>query len=97
MSRSEEYGPWVAHDGGGCPLPLGTMVQCTFETWPFSYITPEGASPVRGGRCWDWRHWLCEQPDGSLVARIVSYRVRKPRGMAVLEHLVAEIATEDAA
>lgn len=84
------WGPWIEHDGRGCPC-VGMYAQVVFwykiKKAPSHYVRisdkslegivsrdPKGAS----GNSWDWRR-------GNPVER---YRIRKPRGMEVLERAV---------
>lgn len=91
---SEEWSNWFLHDGKGCPC-AGCMVEAVFERATYSVIT---YSVVRtridppelfiagsgGGQSWDWSNW----PKHS---RILRYRIRKPRGLTILENLIADL------
>jgi len=73
------WGPWIKHDGTGCPLPVGTLVMVRFEVAPDDFRQREIF--VKGGLSWDWTWWLNEHPHAlARVARIVAYRL--PRSAA---------------
>jgi len=74
----QEWGPWVIHDGKGCPVRRGTIVEVVCED-RFGY-TMRHVSCVDGGAysSWDWSHY----PE---LKRILRYRERKPRGLSLLE------------
>ncbi len=70
---SEEWGPWIEHDGGPRPVPRGTFCHAVFATGSH-LIGPvgvgyngEGVTP--DGKPWGW------------PSRIIRYRVRKPRAL----------------
>lgn len=90
---AEEWGPWIEHDGRGCPLPSGTVVQVVFEEAPGDYTRPlVGVVQANGGYSWDWRLWGKLAPDGTgIVSRIIRYRVRKPRALAQLRDMVESL------
>ena len=91
---SEEWGPWVEHDGGTCPVPVGTIVHLQYE------------EPVPR---WVAASYSCEwQPDGTIIAviligsdqhwirtpdliTVLRYRVRKPKGLAICEHILRRV------
>ena len=84
-----EWGPWIEHDGKGCPC-VGQYVQTErlkkIENWVGSSATiVDGKFTwgiARGGKSWFWENgWT----------RIIRYRIRKPRGLTVLENLIADL------
>lgn len=86
----EEWGPWVEHDGKGCPV-VGCYVGCEVDrdiivamcdakvTGPRSF---EAIVRSDKGRSWWW---------SSGFVRILRYRVRKPKGIKVLEGLIQNL------
>lgn len=83
----EEWGPWIEHDGKGCPC-RGMWVECQFDD-----LRPNIEGVARGddvdGTCgWYWRN-------KNRVAVFVRYRVRKPRGLKILEQLLADLPATD--
>lgn len=79
----EEWGPWIDHDGKGCPC-VGMMVhvvlvnQFGFEK---EMIVIAGSM---GGESWEW-------VNAPKYKRIIRYRIRKPKGMAILEGILRDI------
>lgn len=85
---SDEWGPWIEHDGRGCPVPTGTVVQGvgrdgSVEVWAAGMVAihPNG---LRDG--WSWRGSHFEHP-----LDVMRYRIRKPRGLLILESLLADL------
>lgn len=75
--NDEAWGPWVVHDGRGCPLPTGTIVEVVIED-RFGFAMREigcVSGDVRSS--WNWRFY-------PKLKRIIRYRQRKPGGMALL-------------
>ena len=72
------WGPWVQHDGIGCPVRPGTIVEAVSED-RFGY-TMRHVATVEGGAysSWDWSFY----PE---LKRILRYREKKPRGIGILE------------
>lgn len=90
----EEWGPWIEHDGSGCPVPMGYYVQCETKR-PITGLPPnyrKVSERIFEGRIgkhklgendnsWNWRkgNW------------IIRYRIRKPRGLTILESLLTDL------
>lgn len=78
MTEKEQWGPWVRHDGNGYPCP-GAWVHLKFK----SGVTDEGRAgvfefgdPEVVGSSWHW---------GTGWDEIARYRIRKPRGLTILD------------
>lgn len=88
----EQWGPWINHDGKGCPC-VGEYVQANFTC----LHTPifEGGTKIgnlwegvaTGIDCWDW---AARQQ----LTKFTRYRIRKPKGLTVLESILAEVETK---
>lgn len=82
-----EWGPWQEHDGKGCPC-AGQWVHVVSDEG----TEIEGIAGLRDGACtraglpWD-ASW-CWHP---AAQKIIRYRIRHPKGMAILEQLLADI------
>lgn len=75
--NGEAWGPWVVHDGRGCPVAAGTIVEVVCrDGFGFDQRVMGCAS---GGEesSWDWSHY-------PRLKKIIRYRVKRPRGMAML-------------
>lgn len=84
---SEEWGPWIEHDQSGIPVPIGTIVHRVFD------------EPVKAGDAVgnvEYIDAVREDERGSwsgnpYAVQVIRYRIRKPRGMEVLEALLANL------
>lgn len=85
-----EWGPWIDHDGKGCPLPVGTVVEGRFE-WKVGHFVHEIYVLTDKTPSWDWRNWGRPYGDGRLVMALRRYRVRKPRALLDLIDLVENL------
>ncbi len=98
----EEWGPWIGHDGKGCPV-RGMMVQCVWlpledieeyisEDGEVSFVVPDDAGSNIDDTSWIWRI-VDGQPEcyNSLIAPIIRYRIRRPRGLTLLRHLIEDL------
>ena len=84
-----DWGPWIEHDGKGCPC-VGRYVQReyaqpTTNFWGRKDTICEGRFAwgiAENGHSWMWA------PGWNPIIR---YRVRKPRGMTILEQLLQDL------
>lgn len=88
----EQWGPWVNHNGLGCPEEvIGRMTQCEGIRDKLVFLFRD--CPAHR----NWLGWFSATygkpvPDGSGTwDSVIRYRVRKPRGMSRLEEIITEI------
>lgn len=94
---SEEWGPWIEHDGKGCPC-VGKWVQsykvsiseCGCFSNGLRHITSEGIAGISPWN-WDWSQSGKIAPNGKVASKIIRYRIRRPKGMAILNAILADI------
>lgn len=93
----EEWGPWIEHDGRGCPC-VGEMVHVVVRSedgrdpksggWKGAYteLNPwEAIGVAENGGSWCWNHgW---HP-------VDRYRIRKPKGLKILEELLVDLPND---
>ena len=104
----DEWGPWIKHDGNGCPIDV--MGQ-TAELW----WRPEDGDDQNwrtavlfiddlNASCASWHaakyegrgfsmHW--REFHSSMAYWVDHYRIRKPRGMAILESILADTPEQE--
>lgn len=100
MNSDHDFGPWIDHDGLGCPVPAGTVVMGALVD-PFlqrdHVVVFTVGQPWRHGTLWSdgspqewvWNNppvWTPEEHE----VQIIAYRVRRP---LALQELVALIET----
>jgi hypothetical protein len=90
QSMAEEWGPWIEHDGKGCPVENGTIVAVMAECLPGQIFGPIEGVSRHGGQSWDWRNWLKRDVDGGLFGRVLRYRIRRPLALRRLIDLAAD-------
>lgn len=91
---SEEWGPWIEHDGGAQPVAGHVLVAVEFRRPPSKLAWCFGDPKCDRASVWDWRH------EGE-IDDIIRYRVRKPRALKQLRDMVENLPapvreTEDA-
>jgi hypothetical protein len=80
---SDEWGPWIEHDGKPVPHLAGLWAEIV-NKFSSERIEKEERRIITGmGRSWDWSN-------SPRFAPVIRYRVRKPRGLTVLENLIAD-------
>ncbi len=98
---SEEWGPWIEHDGKGCPVE-GKWVHVTLRNG-HELQTVAGRSVVdangnfrRGFSLYQFNSWVWSDggPEGNKVVR---YRVRKPRALQQLRDMIADLPVKEPA
>lgn len=95
---AEEWGPWIEHDGRGCPC-VGQYVQVEFHegTVMEGIAGHNAAQAIADG--FDpyvaWK-WALVSTTGLFFnsARIIRYRIRKPRALTDLKRLLADLPAD---
>lgn len=85
---SDEWGPWQLHDGKGCPC-RGAFGQFVFADILARYRVEHVLEARAHGDVSERSAWLWENAADVLV--IIRYRIRKPRGLTILENLLADL------
>jgi len=85
-----EWGPGIKHDGKGWTCK-GQLCQAEFVDGQ----VVEGVAGSGGECSWFWTAptWSGSaiSPSGHRAMPIIRYRIRKPRGLAILESILSEI------
>lgn len=97
---SEEWGPWIEHDGKGQPVPTGTVGEAELRCGrvaPFcAGLGSTRAGPYsppknyHGTSAWHWGG----KPRVYVGDEVIRYRIRKPRGLTILEGLLENMPEE---
>jgi hypothetical protein len=78
-NEDSQWGPWISHDGSGCPCK-GSWVEVLYDK-----PNKIWRGIATGGPSWDWEYgWW----------RIFTYRIRKPKGLVILEKLLQDLPTK---
>jgi hypothetical protein len=85
----DTWSEWFDHDGNGCPCP-GQWVQVRARTPKGVLITGEGIARSSGA-AWYSRNYGGVYTDGRLILVVQQYRIRRPKGMDVLDELIREV------
>jgi hypothetical protein len=93
MSDNEEWGPWIEHDGRGKPSQVyGKPVRLVEASGAVLDVVSSPNPPQAFGvNCWDWDD--CDAK-GEYYAKIIRYRIRKPRGLTILEVLLENLPSK---
>ena len=85
MSDQDEWGPWIEHDGKGCPC-VGMWIEVTshFNRIGTDVRTESGIPMINGFSKWDILI------DGWCPA-VIRYRIRKPKGLQLLTDILREV------
>jgi hypothetical protein len=84
---SEEWGPWIEHDGKGCPC-VGQWAQVVGQYPAQKVVQVEGI--VRRTVAWDWSNWGKRTAYG-IEGKVLRYRIRKPRALIELRDMIADL------
>lgn len=102
---SEEWGPWIKHDGAQpTDLPRGARVDLRIDIGTGRIYLRSGdrfdgtypgffwrMKPIKAG--W-FRYKFRRVCDDQAYCPIVEYRIRKPRGLTILEGLLENLPEE---
>lgn len=76
-----EWGPWIEHDGRGCPC-VGQYVQSELRCGLVECHVASGEYNS-SGNSWNWNS--CNHMP---QFQVILYRIRKPRAMKLLQSIV---------
>ncbi len=94
-----KWGPWIEHDGKGCPCrghyvrgvhADGTQKEWIAGTNVWSGHTTLDAKPTGRPEVCRWS-WAIPGNRTDPRYHIIRYRIRKPRGLTILEELIADL------
>lgn len=82
---SDEWGPWIEHDGRGCPKGLvGKQVECVVSRPEgIARLAPDGIQ-YRTSAAWSWA--ICPS-----LYRIIRYRIRRPKALQQMIQRASEL------
>lgn len=86
---SSEWGPWIDHDGKGCPC-VGYITEVVF----FSLGNHIGMAGSCGGHSWLWVMVYGFPTCRIFSDPIIRYRIRKPLGLSICESILADLPVE---
>ena len=78
---SEEWGPWIEHDGNGCTC-IGMRVQVMFND---RANTVRESVAIGSPAAWVWSF------ESFKWAKVIRYRIRRPRALLQLIHMVENL------
>jgi len=88
---SDDWGPWIEHDGNGCPC-VGEWVHVLFdhkslrEASSTMTLIADGWEAV--GTPFGGASWYSTK---SIACHVIRYRIRRPRGMAILNAILTNL------
>lgn len=91
---AEEWGPWIQHDGKGCPLSSGTAVMLRHVD-AFGRVSTYATNIGRDLDHPDWDHRnsrkvLTWRGMKGLAGPVIAYRVRRPDALRRLIDIAAD-------
>lgn len=81
---AEEWGPWIEHDGGPCPVTKGTLIMGQFRSGHVASWKALTIGHVGGHSAWEWRGYV------PLPNDVMRYRIRRPDALRRLIDLAAD-------
>ena len=91
---SEEWGPWIEHDGKGCPVAKGTPGEAELRDGRVVFFRalcgstrggPDVVACSSEGSAWVWGSSLLTSDE------VVRYRIRRPRSLLRLIEMVENL------
>jgi hypothetical protein len=81
---SEEWGPWIEHDGKGCPVPGRAFVDVIYRDGR-SHAGRMNQAVVSAP------NWIWPKQNGlEFASDVIRYRIRKPRALQDLIAIAAD-------
>lgn len=92
MSNDNEWGPWVQHDGSGCPC-VGQMVEVDRDRLGIYGPIIAGSEAIKmiGSPNVPGSAWVWVAVPGFNPSWIRRFRIRRPKGMAILNAILADL------
>jgi len=92
---SEEWGPWIDHDGRGCPC-VGEVVMAEKTITGIEGPFIAGADSMKrfGRTDVPQSAWFRAKHPEYLGNKIIRYRIRKPKGLTILEGILDNLPKE---
>lgn len=88
---TEEWGPWIDHDGKGCPC-VGMYVNTEDASGTHRFHIANGHIEGPGTgiivNCWDYSNPLLRR--FAWHKRVIRYRIRKPRALLDLKEMIRD-------
>lgn len=85
--NEEEWGPWISHTPGPCPVMVGVYIMIdAVKPWSGEIITLEGVVSQENTTHEVWYSY----GDG-VWGRITRYRIKKPKGLKILEEILENL------
>lgn len=90
----EEWGPWIDHDGKSCPW--GQVVRVVLRNLTVDWERGPLIAGSMGGQSWFWDDPSCidtwsTNKEGKKSIPVVRYQIKKPKGLSLLEEILAEV------
>jgi len=94
-NEDDEWGPWIDHDGKGKPVQDGVILWRKYANG-YEWIAPMGQftygkqvhyAGQKYGCSWEWSTVGFYTP-------VVAYRIKKPKGLKILEGLLENLPTK---
>lgn len=76
-----EWGPWIEHDGKGCPVK-GQFVHAVIRRRCGRIVHYRIIAGLTAGRSWDWT---------TVYNPVIRYRIRKPSALQQLKEMVESL------
>lgn len=98
--ENEEWGPWIKHDGGKCPLKAGQVAKFRCRNGLERVWVNGGSSFQQDGT--DYQPgpevpivniWLWKERPLTYWFDAMEYQIKKPKGLTILENLIASLPT----
>lgn len=96
---ADEWGPWIEHDGKGCPVP-GQFVRTEDRGGIVIDHVALGVMISRAGAARSWGRpcsrnlWLWGICEGASAREVVRYRIRRPKALRDLIDLVETLPAQ---
>jgi hypothetical protein len=91
---TEEWGPWIEHDGKGCPC-VGQVVH-NVKVDGSQKVTVAGAECIANGVDPNGPHSVWLWVGGIAWGKnVIRYRIRKSRGLTILEGLLENLPEKE--
>ena len=87
---SEQRGAWFNHDGKGCPAKVGEVIEIEAHLGNVPWGNLVKIETIIKRADFSRPCWTRRNPSTG-ETQVVRYRIRKPRGLTILDDIIADL------
>ncbi len=87
----DQWGPWIDHDGKGCPVPVGTVIEAECHNGKWGNIESDVFHLRAGSGLRSVENPIWHEVHPEHGPAVIRYRIRRPRGLQILDAVLTSL------